>query len=75
MICVLRHHLLLTAAYLALFSKAALGLSFTLENSSPKQCEEVEIKWSGGQSPWSLTIIVSLEGFECLSLVLECQTD
>ncbi|OXG22911.1 hypothetical protein C367_03838 [Cryptococcus neoformans Ze90-1] len=56
MICFLRHPLLPIAA-LALFSKAVLGFSFTLENTSPKQCEEVEIKWSGGQSPWSLTII------------------
>lgn len=63
MICFLRHPLLSIAA-LALFSKVVLGLSFTLENTSPKQCEEVEITWSGGQSPWSLTIIVSLEDLE-----------
>lgn len=61
MICLLRHHLLLTAAFWALFPKAAFGFSFTLENSSPKQCEEVEIKWSGGQSPWSLTIIPAFD--------------
>lgn len=68
MVCFLRHPLLPITA-LALFSKAVLGFSFTLENTSPKQCEEVEIKWSGGQSPWSLTIIVCLENLECRTCV------
>ncbi|WVQ81260.1 hypothetical protein IAT38_003383 [Cryptococcus sp. DSM 104549] len=42
---------------LAILPNLADAFSFYLGTKSPTTCQDVEITWSGGESPWSLTII------------------
>ncbi|WWC64045.1 uncharacterized protein I303_106651 [Kwoniella dejecticola CBS 10117] len=53
--------MLLSHLISTLFLPLTLGFSFSLQNTSPKQCSQVNIEWTGGQTPFSLVIIPAFD--------------
>ncbi|WRT69025.1 uncharacterized protein IL334_006007 [Kwoniella shivajii] len=53
--------MLLSALVTTLFLPLTLGFSFSLQNTSPAQCSSENITWTGGQTPFSLTIIPAFD--------------
>nr|ODO03868.1 hypothetical protein L204_00208 [Cryptococcus depauperatus CBS 7855] len=59
---------LLFAALVSSFLKSACGFSFSFVETSPAVCDKVEVRWQGGQEPWSLTIIPAYDYPQLISI-------
>ncbi|WWC73113.1 uncharacterized protein I206_107078 [Kwoniella pini CBS 10737] len=53
--------MLLSTLVTSLFLPLTLGFSFSLQNTTPAQCSQVSIEWTGGQTPFSLVVIPALD--------------